>query len=325
VLARKVARGDVETQWFARHRSTPVTEIPEEWPQEYRDVVARRIEMIERDRNIGLIERPECKRRWQSEPWEAKEREALTTWLLDRCEERSLWYGPDDQPRPMTVNRLADRLRANADVVTVARLLAGPDADLADVLATIIADEHVPCLARARYKPEGLVKRAIWEQTWDLQRAEDRTGQRLDIPVPPKYTSADFLKNSYWRQRGKLDVPKERFISYPLAGPDSDNSLLLGWAGWDHREQAQVLTTIIEQRSTTDGWDSERLKPVLAGLSEAMPWVRQWYAEVDDRFGASPAEAYGAYLTAKRESCNFSEEDLRNWKPPTSPRGRRQS
>jgi hypothetical protein len=38
-------------------------------------------------------------------------------------------------------------LRADVDVVSVARLLAGPDADLADVLATIIADEHVPYLA----------------------------------------------------------------------------------------------------------------------------------------------------------------------------------
>jgi hypothetical protein len=54
-------------------------------------------------------------------------------------------------------------------------------------------------------------------------------------------------------------------------------------------------------------------------------WVRQWHAEVDDRFGASPAEAYDAYLTAKCESCNFSEEDLRNWKPPPSTRGRRKS
>src|ERR1700722_6411841 len=124
----------------------------------------------------------------------------------------------------MTVNRLADRLRTDTDVVSVARLLAGPDAALADVLSGIIADEHVPCLARARYRPEGLVKRAIWEQTWVMQREEDRIGQRLDIPVPPKYTSTDFFKNSYWRHRGKLDVPKERFISYPNSGPDSDKS-----------------------------------------------------------------------------------------------------
>ena len=87
------ARVRLETQWFARHRSTPITEIPAHWPEEYRQVVARRIEVIERDRNIGLIERPECKRRWQSEPWEEKEAGALKTWLLDRCEERSLWFG----------------------------------------------------------------------------------------------------------------------------------------------------------------------------------------------------------------------------------------
>jgi Domain of unknown function (DUF7008) len=94
VLARRVQRGELETQWFARHRSTPITEIPEHWPQEYRDAVAKRIETIERNKNIGLIERPECKRRWQSEPWETKEREAFTNWLLDRCEELSMWYGP---------------------------------------------------------------------------------------------------------------------------------------------------------------------------------------------------------------------------------------
>lgn len=322
VLARRVKRGELETQWFARHRSTPITAIPGHWPQEYQDVVAKRIEIIERDRNIGLIERPECKRRWQSEPWEVKEREALTNWLLDRCEERSLWFGPDGNPRPMTVNRLADQLRADADVVSVARLLAGQDADLADVIADITADEHVPYLAQLRYTGEGLIKRAQWEQTWDLQRAEDGTGQRLDIPVPPKYKNTDFRKTSYWRQRGKLDVPKERFISYPGASPGSDDSLLLGWAGWDHREQAYALVALIEERSVTDAWECERLRPLLAGLSELMPWVRQWHGERDDS-GTSPAEAFDSYLATKQELCSFTEEDLRNWTPPQPARGRR--
>ena len=76
-----------------------------------------------------------------------------------------------------------------------------------------------------------LLKHAAWEQTWDLQRTEDQTRQHLDIPAPPNYTSADFVRNSYWRQRGKLDIPKERFISYPNTSPDGDDSLLLGWAG----------------------------------------------------------------------------------------------
>ena len=52
---------------------------------------------IERRRDIGLIERPECKRRWQTEPWEKKERAALRTWLLDRCEDRDSGTSPIDQ------------------------------------------------------------------------------------------------------------------------------------------------------------------------------------------------------------------------------------
>ena len=95
------------------------------WPEEYRRVVERRIEVIESNRNIGLIERPECKRRWQSEPWEVREARRLTTWLLDKCEDRSLWYD-GDEPRPMTVNRLADRLRTDAEVIATARQLKGP-------------------------------------------------------------------------------------------------------------------------------------------------------------------------------------------------------
>ena len=113
--------------------------------------------------------------------------------------------------------------------------------------------------------------RAQWEKTWAKQREEDAKGVRLEIDVPPKYKKDDFLKGSYWSQRGKLDVPKERFISYPLASPDGDGSLLLGWAGWDHREQAHALMALIEDRSAKDGWGGEKLTPLIAGLAEVMP------------------------------------------------------
>jgi hypothetical protein len=131
-------------------------------------------------------------------------------------------------------------------------------------------------------------------------------------------------KQSYWRHRGKLDVPKERFISYPGASPDSDkDSLLIGWAGWDHKEQAMALIDLIGERSGTDGWQTEPLTPLLAGLLELMPWVRQWHHETDAAFGQSPAEAFDQYLTAERESRNLTEDDLRNWRPQQPQRGRR--
>jgi hypothetical protein len=327
VLAQQCASGDADTQWFARHGSTPITEVPTHWPAAYRDVVQRRIEVIGRRRDIALIERPECKRRWQAEPWEKKEAAALRAWLLDRCEARELWFAPSDtgaeEPRPMTVSRLADRLRGDADFVSVARLYAGPDVDLADVIADITDAEHVPYLAALRYKDTGLRKRVQWERTWDLQREEDVTGERLDIPVPARYTSADFRKSSYWSNRGKLDVPKERFISYPRASPDGDGSLLLGWAGWNHRQQAHALMSIIEDRSGRDGWECERLVPLIAGLAEVMPWVRQWHGDVDPAFGMSPADAYASYLEDQMQRCGVSGSDLTGWRPPISGRGPR--
>ncbi len=270
VLARKMARGEVETQWFERHGSTPITELPDHWPAEYRAMVERRIEVIESNRYLALIERPECKRRWATEGWDTMRDKALRDWLLDRCEARELWYHYVDgveQPRPMSVNQLADELRRDPDVLAVAELYA-PGKDLAKVLADLIDHEHVPYLAALRYKPSGLAKRQDWEYVWDKQREEDAAPDeatkkkiRDSIPVPPKYTSGDFLKPSYWRNRGKLDVPKERFISYPHAGRDGDPSLLIGWAGWNHREQAQALATLIVNRENEDGWGAERLAP----------------------------------------------------------------
>ena len=86
VMARKMAAGELETTWFERHGSMPITEIPAEWPDDYRRLVERRIELIETDRNIGLIEQPEYKRRWNTEPWESQLERTLRNWLLDRLE-----------------------------------------------------------------------------------------------------------------------------------------------------------------------------------------------------------------------------------------------
>ncbi|MFD7617712.1 BREX-2 system adenine-specific DNA-methyltransferase PglX [Streptomyces sp. NPDC059802] len=330
VLARTVAAGEAETAWFERHGSLPVTEIPVHWSAEYKAVVQARIDIINSRKDIALIERPDCKRRWSSEPWEKKEKEALRNWLLDRCEDENLWFGLRDgfrAPRALTVSQLADALRQEADVQAVAELYAADhmgkrDATLAAVLADIIAPEHVPHLAALRYKDSGLRKREQWEQVWDLQREEDRTGKRLDIPVPPKYSSADFLKHTCWSHRGKLDVPKERFISYPDASPDSDPTLLLGWAGWDHKDQVQALINVINDRTEQAGWETSRLTPLIAGIQELMPWVHQWHGEYDEEWDGTPAEEYQAYLDEQRAKHGLSAEDLTAWRPEKKTRGR---
>ncbi|WP_406394509.1 BREX-2 system adenine-specific DNA-methyltransferase PglX [Streptomyces sp. NBC_00887] len=328
---------DDESQnaWFRLHRSTPAIEIPTDWPEPYRNVVQARLDLIESNKDIRLIERPEYKRRWSTEPWEKREAAALRAWLLDAAEHADLWFEERNEftaPRPLTVNQLADALRHDEDVQAVAALYAEDhlgkrDASLATVLAAIIEPEHVPYLSVLRYKETGLRKREQWEQVWEQQREEDRTGQRLDIKVPPKYTGADFLKQSYWSNRGKLDVPKERFISYPGASTDNDSSLLLGWAGWNHREQAEVLANLVHDRAERDGWpkDDARFVPLLAGLQEAMPWVHQWYDEFDEEWDGNPAEEFQSALNLGRTERHLSESDLRAWRPEKKRGGRKKA
>lgn len=327
-----LAQSGAETEWFNRHGSTPITELPEHWSPEYKAIIERRIEVIKNNRSIGLIERPECKRRWATDGWDAMQDKALRDWILDRCETRDLWFHEVDgieQPRPLTVNQLADELRSDPDIINVADIYA-QGKDLSKLLAELIADEHVPFLAALRYKDSGLDKRKDWEDVWDLQRQEDAAdGEqakrriRDTIPVPPKYGQGDFLKTSYWRNRGKLDVPKERFISYPGASRDGDSSLLLGLAGWDHREQAQALATLIVDREQNEGWDRDRLAPLVAGLRELMPWVRQWHGEIDPAWGESPADMYDSFQADVANRLHLTDSDLTGWRPPKAVRGGR--
>ncbi|MCA9312396.1 MAG: BREX-2 system adenine-specific DNA-methyltransferase PglX, partial [Phycisphaerales bacterium] len=179
ILARKVAAGEVETAWFSRRRSTPITEIPEHWPERYRELVQRRIDLIGSDRDVALVERPEHKRRWAREPWEKLEERALREWLQDRLEDRRLWFeGSGDAERAVcrSVAQLADKVTAlDPDFLEVARVWKGVDwVDPVDVVGELVADEHVPAQAAARYKGKGFDKRRQWQRTWDLQRMEDR-------------------------------------------------------------------------------------------------------------------------------------------------------
>ncbi|MGW2655792.1 BREX-2 system adenine-specific DNA-methyltransferase PglX [Streptomyces sp. NPDC001478] len=326
VLARRVEKGEASGEWFKRHGSTPITEIPDHWPDAYKAVVQKRIDVIESSRAIGMVERPEYKRRWATEGWDVLQERALKSWLLDRMEKRELWF-QDGQPMLLTRTQLTSALSLDADFVSVAELYA-PRKELATVVAELLADEHVPFLPALRYKPSGLKKRADWEHVWELQREEDAAPDepakrkiRDSIPVPPKYTSADFLKPSYWRARGKLDVPKERFISY-ATGAISGVPDLFGWAGWDHLEQAQALSTYFTNDASLS---AEEMVPLLAGLLELQPWLGQWHNEFDPLYSGTPAAFFAGYRSAQQGEYGLTDDDLRDWRPAPVRRGRRQA
>jgi hypothetical protein len=45
----------------------------------------------------------------------------------------------------------------------------------------------------------------------------------------------------FGRLRGGLDVPKERFVSFPQCQRDADGSLIVTWAGHNHLKRALAI------------------------------------------------------------------------------------
>lgn len=309
--------------WFEEAGIEPVTEIPARWPEDYRALVQRRIDLIESDKSINLLERPEYKRRWAREPWEKKQEKALRNWLLDRLESREYWFDAQGRPAPRSVNELADLVGRDTELMEVLRLWEGRAGVLpSESLRKLLVPEAVPYLAALRFKDTGMRKFEAWKKTWDLQRQEDAGVEVGTISVPPKYTSADFRKTEWWQARGKLDVPKERFVLYPDAGRSTDTSELLGWAGWNHLEQALALGIIIGARQA-EGWDEERLVPLVAGLAELQPWVEQWHGDYDPTYGMSMAEFTREQLRQRSQQVDRTLDELDAWRPAPTTRGRK--
>jgi hypothetical protein len=345
VLARRVAAGEVQTTWFARHGSTPITEVPAHWPAAYRDLVERRIARIESDANIRLIEQPEYKRRWNTESWERSQQEALRQWLLARLEgyfhegsrvcdlagtfdPAAHGFTAAARPHLVSANQLADVVQSDARFLEAAEVYVGAVGfSVPRLVQDLVESESVPALPRDRYKDSGLRKRQDWEETWALQRAEDAVEEEVkslnvecrkseeelkkrirkaqlekvgEIPVPPKYASTDFKRPTYWKLRGKLDVPKERWIHYPGAERAGDDSPLIAWAGWDHLQQAQALAEYFIDAQTNQGWPSARLKPLLAALADLIPWLKQWHNAYDPAYGTGLGDYFAGFL---EEQC----------------------
>ncbi len=319
VLARRVAADDQETTWFVRHGSRPITELPTHWSPEYRAQVERRIEVIESNPEIGLIERPEYKRRWNTTPWEEQQQEALKGWLLDRLESPSYWLSPSIT----STAKLAALARADGDFMTVARIYTGrDDADVAALVADLVKGEAVPYLAALRYTDSGMRKWAQWCHTWELQRREDAGEDVGEIPVPPRYANADFTGVA-WSHRGKLDVPKERFISYPGASTDTDPSLVVGWAGWNHLERARALAGFY-LAAKREGRVAGVLTPLLAGLAELVPWLKQWYDEPNaDPALDRPGTQIAGLVDVELRALHLTPADLDAWRPAPTARGRK--
>lgn len=220
---------------------TLMQEVPADVPEPIRAAWEARAELLKPE--LALIEHESYKRRWFGTPkylagrvemFQNRVQRRLRRLLADLVEEAAR---ARSQPAP--AERLASDLQAEARFLALAELFTERrDFDLKGLVATLLQEESVPNHPLHRYSAAGLVKRAAWEKTWEDQRRED-AGENVRPEVPPTYTTGDFLRAEYMQIRGKLDVPRERFIAFTEVPGQGET--LYGWAGWTPLQRLKAI------------------------------------------------------------------------------------
>jgi hypothetical protein len=314
-LTRGEKPDEKPTAWFTRHGWEPHLSLDSLSPKDRR-ISEARIERTAASRDLALVEQPTYKRRWYMPKYDEEEREAMTLWLADKVE---AWV--KDRKEPFTVRQAAAALRADPGLLAVGELLTGrPDFDVDTLVGDLIRADAVPNLKHHVFKLDGLLKRAAWEETWRLQHEED-AGKTVTPPVPPRYERTDYLKPEYWPLRGKLDVPKERFIAFTEVPPPTGEELLYGWAGWTHKERAHVMLALDEQLEGAGVKVPDRYG-VLYGVWFLLPYVA-WEAP-------DAARDFRADVKSLVGESGVTEAMLTDWaerfpltKPRAAPRGKK--
>jgi hypothetical protein len=315
LFAREVVAGGTGRRYFELCRLPAPDQIADPaWSERWN--LQLRLAAIAASPWLQILETPVYKRTFREGFRPIEVRDQAEQWLLSRCEEE---LRKSDSPR--SVRQLAGALAHDPHIESVTEACITSDG-LESALLSLIPSDSVPYLAALRYSDSGMDKRRKWEQTWALQRRQD-AGEEVEIEVPPKYDTKDFRDPVFYRLRGKLDVPKERFIRYPGAERDDDRSPLIGWAGWDHLQRATALAALYHERKTTEGWDKERLVPLLAGVLELVPWLKQWHNEPSPEYGNERlGDYFASFVEGEARGLGVSVADLVGWRPQAKGRGR---
>jgi len=331
VHARKddEADDDEKSAWWSRHGHDRVTDIPDNYSEAHRARLQERIDLIESDARLALLETPPYKRRWQLPDWAAETKKAAEGWLLDRLEDLfapatdATPRGPLSEPKPYRLEGVAVAWSRDPRVAAVAGVWTGTGAsvDLTLVAEKLLRSNALPDNPHRLYSDEGLRKLGEWKRVWALQDQEDAHDRatadakaRGDAPpkrrlvdpddasvevdaisLPPKLDKGDFLKADSFSIRGKLNVPRERFIHFAELTPNRS-----GWNGWRDRERAlaqveayTLAESDAEKPLPVPTTEDPRRCGVTFGLWESLPDVRRWGA----------ADEHAELQALAREAC----------------------
>lgn len=292
----------------------------EDLPKVYRD----RRSTIESDANIKCIETLVFKRPWwgkqgvyggATKTYSEQAHYVCKQYLLGHLDTPEFWEAVGGL-RLTSVAELSSKLNVQTSWQEVASVYLGrSDFDTTSLLSELISSSSVPLLNVFAYKDSGLRKRRVWEEVWGRQRREDEGCPEGQIKAPPYFKSGDFQESSYWSLRGKMDVPQEQFILFPHCERDGDPSVVVGWAGWDHLQQATAIVAYYDARKR-EGWTAARLTPLLAGLDQLLPWIHQWHPEIDPEYNETAGTSFQTLLESEAQELGLTLEDIRNWTPP---------
>lgn len=306
----QLADPDLRPFCFVNREPSPT--LPEAWRRRHAQLMA--------SPDLQLVESPMYKRLWSgrrgvfghgAKSFSEQIHDAAIEWIQSQAEQ---WL--QRKGTYATIRDIATGLLAQADVKAVASQLLG-QSDAASAVAAVLRDgDAVPYLPYQIYEPSGLSKHAEWQKVWQMQRDEDAGQQVGEIPVPPKYAIKDFKSQLYWRLRGKLNVPREQFISYPGCESEHDALPVYGWAGWNHLQRMQALALLYQDRKRSEGWPAERLVPMLAGMLELLPWVKQWHNDPDPAYdGLRMGDYFEGFVKGQCDELGVALDDVRTWRP----------
>ena len=174
-------------------------------------------------------------------------------------------------------------------------------------------------------RPTGLGKRArVGASTWESAATGGReTGRSMKSHVPPEVRVRDFLSSTFWGPRGSWMCPRSASSATRALSANADPTLVIGWAGWDHLQQAKALAAYYVRMKEQEGWAPERLQPLLGGPARTGPVAEA----VAQRSRSRLRHRHGRLLRRLRRrgsrALGFTLDDVRAWQPPAGNTRRR--
>ena len=294
--ADEAAPPEEKSAWWDRHSHPKVTEIPADYSAAHRARIQARMVLIEGDDKLQLLETFPFKRRWQLPDLDKEAVRAAEGWLLDRLEDLFAEGGALSKPRPYRLEEIVAAWTTDPQLAAAAAVFEETaDVDLTLVAEKLLAAESLPDNPRRLYSESGLRKLDQWKEVWALQDREDAGEEVGTIEKPPEFKRGDFVRSEFYGIRGKLNVPRERFIAFEDLAP-----VRYGWNGWRDLDRglAQV-EAFTEAESDPHNplppptHDDPRRCGVTLGLWESLDDVRRW----------SGAEHHSELEALAQEAC----------------------